>query len=247
MQSVIHLIYVFIPAALAVWMLRQAREKKDVAAMVLIAVLIGMIFNLLVMGLGRFIGFGPTLLALSWMRFGAIPLFGALPALVAAIIIARAACTPRTGRIVLRLTSAIVAVCIAWELSTWPDLHLYVNCSGDIARYTAFVPAHQRCSGAPAAPSALVHFPFALIGGALIVLFFGVWLLLKRRDPTLLLGSLLGMALSPPVFPPFVASLADLSMVGALAVACMRYPPKTPNSAEPACVPTVVRTRKEPQ
>lgn len=247
MQSVIHLFYVFIPAGLAVWLFRQARDKKDVAAMVLIAVLIGMIFNLLVMGLGRFIGFGPTLLALSWMRFGAIPLFGALPALVAAIIIARAACTPPAGRIVLRLTIAIVAVCIAWELSTWPDLNLYVNCSGDIARYTAFVPAHQRCSGAPTAPSTLVHFPFALIGGALIVLFFGFWLLLKRRDPTLLLGSLLGMALSPPVFPPFVASLADLSMVAALAVACVRYPARTAASAEIDWVKTSAQTRRESQ
>ena len=198
MYSGLFLFQAALQLALFVWLWRLWRGRGVVVAAVLLLPQFGLVWDNLIVGLGRTIGLGPMLEALSWPRFWLHWLSGAW------LVAASGAILRHAGFGFMRPARAMTGFCAATMVLMLYDLphfwrdSLHPVCEFDLVRYSTAVapgafcfPDQQVIPGAP---------PFAAIVTCLVVIIAGALLLLRHRFPWMMLGGILMLTSAAPPF-----------------------------------------------
>ena len=198
MYSGLFLFQAALQLALFAWLWRLWRGRGVVVAAVLLLPQFGLFWDNLIVGLGRHIGLGPVLEALSWPRFWLHWLSGAwLVAASGAILRYAGFAFMRPSRAMLSFCAATMVLMLYDLPHFWRD-SLHPVCEFDLVRYSTAVAPGTFCFpdqavivGAP---------PFAAIVTCLVVIIAGALLLVRHRFPWMMLGGLLMLMSAAPPF-----------------------------------------------
>lgn len=222
MYSALFLGQSLLQAALLWWLWRLWRRTGLLAAAVLLVPVLGLVWDNLIVGAGRFIGFGPLLEALSWPRFWLHWLFGTW------LIVGAATALRLAGFEWMRRPQAMLVFCatvvglMLYDLPHfWRD-SLYPVCEFDLLRYSTAVAADATCfAGQPAVPGTP---PFASIVTCLIVIGCGGALLVRHRWPWMFLGGVLMLLSASPLLREFkLDNFGEILIAGGCIAALARF------------------------
>lgn len=222
MYSALFLAQTLLQAALLWWLWRLWRRTGLIAAAVLLVPQFGLVWDNLIVGAGRFIGFGPLLEALSWPRFWLHWLFGTW------LIVGAASALRLAGFEALRKPQAMLVFCatvvglMIYDLPHfWRD-SLYPVCEFDLLRYSTAVAADAVCfAGQPAIAGSP---PFAAIVTCLVVIGCGAALLIRHRWPWMFLGGLLMLLSASPLLREYkLDNFGEILIAGGCIAALARF------------------------
>lgn len=206
------------------WLLcwRLWRTRGLLVAALLLVPQFGLVWDNLIVGLGRFIGFGPVLEALSWPRFWLHWLFGSW-LIVAAGSALRLAGLPsmRSARSMLLFCSLTVALMMFDLPHFWRD-SLHPVCEFDLIRYSTAVSADTLCYAGQAAVKSSP--PIASILTCFVVIGAGLALWLRRGFPWMFAGGALMLASAMPGLREFkLDNFGEILIVGGCLWALHRF------------------------
>jgi hypothetical protein len=196
MYSGLFLLQALLQAVLLAWLWRLWRSSGLLVAALLLLPQFGLVWDNLVVGAGRFIGFSPLLEALSWPRFWMHWLFGTW------LIIAAGAALRLAGFGFMQGTRPMLVFCsLTFALMMFDLPHFWRDtlnpvCEFDLIRYSTAVSADALCfEGQPVVRASP---PIASIITCLVVIGCGAVLMLRRRFPWMFLGGLLMLLSAMP-------------------------------------------------
>lgn len=196
MYSELFLLQALLQAVLFIGVWRLWRRTGLLIAALLLAPQFGLVYDNLIVGLGRFIGFSPLLEAISWPRFWIHWVFGTW------LIVAAGVALRLAGFEFMRETRPLLLFCsltfalMLYDLPHFWSSQLYPVCEFDLIRYSTAVSANTLCfegqqvvRSSPPIPSILTCF---------VVIGCGALLMVKRKFPWMFLGGVLMLASAMP-------------------------------------------------
>lgn len=196
MYSELFLLQALLQAVLFIGVWRLWRRTGLLIAALLLAPQFGLVYDNLIVGLGRFIGFSPLLEAISWPRFWIHWVFGTW------LIVAAGVALRLAGFEFMRETRPLLLFCsltfalMLYDLPHFWSSQLYPVCEFDLIRYSTAVSANTLCfegqqvvRSSPPIPSILTCF---------VVIGCGALLIVKRKFPWMFLGGVLMLASAMP-------------------------------------------------
>ena len=196
MYSELFIVQALLQAVLLWWAFRIWRSTGLVIAAFLLVPQFGLVWDNLIVGLGRFIGFSPLLEALSWPRFWLHWFSGTW------LIVAAGSALRLAGFAVMQRTRAMLVFCsltlalMMFDLPHfWRD-QLYPVCEFDLIRYSTAVSADGLCYAGQAVVRSTP--PIASILTCFVVIGCGFVLMLRRRFPWMFAGGALMLASAMP-------------------------------------------------
>jgi hypothetical protein len=197
MYTTLFLLQAGIQLVLLAWLVRIHRRTGLLVALALFIPQFGLVYDNLIVGLGRFIGTGEWLKALSWPRFWIHWLFGAWLIVACGAILRLAGFTWAQHRGVMVAFCALTASLMALDLPYFWTTDLHPICELDLVRYSVQVPAELRCSPDQAVVPGLGP-PIASVITCLVVIGTGLVVMIRRRFPWLFAGGLLMLVSAMP-------------------------------------------------
>lgn len=201
MYSELFLFQALLQAVLLGWLWRIWKTTGLLIAALLLIPQFGLVYDNLIVGLGRFIGFSPVLEALSWPRFWIHWLFGTW------LIVASGVALRLAGFEFMRSARALVLFCaLTFALMMYDVPHfwtdrLYPVCEFDLIRYSTAVSAETLCYEGQQVVRSTPPIPSIIT--CLIVIGAGALLMIKRRFPWMFLGGVLMLASAMPPLRTF--------------------------------------------
>lgn len=190
MVSILFLLLAAAEFVLLAWVLRQFAATRE-PALALAAVPLALQWaDAGIIGIGRWVGEGDTLLWLNQVRFFWHVL--TLPVLIIGVgSVLRAARFPGLTKPPVMALFCVVAV-VAWvyEWPWWPQAGFHPACYADTLRYVTRVAADQLCRDGQSLGAA-GGFPLVGLGVIVLELLAGIWLWVTRGWRWLALGALL--------------------------------------------------------
>ena len=173
---------------LLLWCIRLLRQTKSWLSLCVMLPMTLLWFDSIIIGYGKYIGEGDTLLMLSYPRYWSHALL--LPAMyVSAILIAKEAGFKILGSDLAVKLSIVFALCLSAYDGYLTSLNEYFPlCVADTLRYATSVSAAQACYPEQIGMGSS-HFPFAPIGAIVLLLILGVMLWVRHKWPWLAVGS----------------------------------------------------------
>lgn len=231
MYSELFLAQALLQAVLWLWCWRLWRDRGLMIAALLLVPQFGLVWDNLVVGLGRFIGFGSLLEALSWPRFWLHWVSGTW-LIVAAGSALRLAGLPwmRSARSMLLFCSLTLALMMFDLPHFWRD-RLYPVCEFDLIRYSTAVSADALCfAGQNVVKSSP---PIASILTCFVVIGAGLVLGLRRGFPWMFAGGALMLASAMPGLREYkLDNFGEILIAGGCLWALHRFSVTTqPNTA----------------
>jgi hypothetical protein len=213
MYSLAFLAYAVLQAALFVWLWRVWRRTGLAVAAMLLIPQFFLIWDNLIVGIGRYIGFGELLEALSWPRFWAHWISGGWLTIAAGSILRLADIDWAKRAVVMGAFCVVATLGILYDLPYFWTKDLVPVCEYDLIRYSVQVSEATRCSvdqplvsGGP---------PLVPIMTCLIVIGAGAVLAIKRRFPWLMVGGILMFVSATPWFARFkLDNLGEVCIAG---------------------------------
>lgn len=222
MYSELFIAQALLQAVLLVWTWKIWRHTGLLAAACLLIPQFGLVWDNLIVGLGRFIGLSPLLEALSWPRFWLHWLFGTwlIVAAATALRLAGVARMQHT-RSMLLFCSLTLALMMFDLPHFWRD-SLHPVCEFDLIRYSTSVSADTFCfpdrvvvRGSP---------PIASILTCFVVIGYGLVLLVRRRFPWMFAGGVLMLASAmPPLRDYKLDNFGEILIAGGCIWALARF------------------------
>ncbi|MFM8480234.1 MAG: hypothetical protein ACKOCF_03455 [Gammaproteobacteria bacterium] len=196
MYSELFLLQTLLQAVLFVWLWRIWKSIGLLIAALLLVPQFGLVWDNLIVGLGRFIGFSPLLEALSWPRFWLHWLFGTWLIVGAGVALRLANFDFMRGTRPMLLFCSLTLALMMFDLPHfWRD-SLHPVCEFDLIRYSTAVSADNLCypeqqvvRASPPLPSIITCF---------VVIISGAILMLRRRFPWMFAGGVLMLASAMP-------------------------------------------------
>lgn len=196
MYSALFLAQTLLQAVLLVWLWRLWRETGLAVMVVLLAPQFGLVWDNLIVGIGRFVGLGPLLEALSWPRFWIHWLFGTW------LIIGAGVALRLAGFAIMQRPQSMLVFCatviglMVYDLPHFWQDSLHPVCEFDLVRYSTAVSADTVCFESQVAVKNAP--PFAAIFTCLVVIGCGLALLIRHRWPWMFLGGVAMLASASP-------------------------------------------------
>jgi hypothetical protein len=212
MLTTIYLICAACSLAMAVAGLRRLRAAPSLALALILPAIIGILYDNLVIALGRTLGEGPLLVALTWPRF-VLHVLVLPPLIVAMLLLARGAGVRWADHRAAMIVAAVLAAATlaAGVIREFTQLDLAASYHGDILFYT-----HAHSTGPP--PGAVM-----LLVGAII---YGGAIGLRARWPWLALAALYTL-LAVPVpdagLSGALVNTGEILLMGAMLLAARRF------------------------
>ncbi len=198
MYTTLFLVQAGIQLLLLFWLVRIYRATGLAVALMLFIPQFGLVYDNLIVGLGRFIGIGEFLKAISWPRFWIHWLFGAWLIIACGAMLRLAGFAWAQHKGVMVAFCALTASLMVLDLPYFWTTALYPVCEFDLVRYSVQVPAGLRCS-----PDQRVvpgqGAPIASVITCLVVIATGLVLLVKRRFPWVFAGGFLMLLSAMPL------------------------------------------------
>ena len=196
MYSELFLVQTLLQAVLFVWLWRICKSTGLLIAALLLVPQFGLVWDNLIVGVGRFVGFSPLLEALSWPRFWLHWLSGTWLIVGASVALRLANFEFMRGVRALLLFCSLTVALMMFDLPHfWRDT-LHPVCEFDLIRYSTAVSADNLCyseqqvvRAAPPLPSIITCF---------VVIISGAILMLRRRFPWMFAGGVLMLASAMP-------------------------------------------------
>lgn len=196
MYSELFLAQTLLQAVLFVWLWRIWKSTGLLIAALLLVPQFGLVWDNLIVGLGRFIGFSPLLEALSWPRFWLHWLFGTWLIVAAGVALRLADFAFMRGTRPMLIFCSLTVALMMFDLPHfWRD-SLHPVCEFDLIRYSTAVSADTLCfadqqvvRASPPLPSIITCF---------VVILCGALLMLRRRFPWMFFGGVLMLASAMP-------------------------------------------------
>jgi hypothetical protein len=198
MFTLLFALYAVAQLALFVWLWRTWRETRTPSAAVLLVPQLGLFWDNLVVASGKFIGLGPTLIALSWPRFWIHWLMGAWLIVASGSILRLAGFEFAKRRWVMVTFCLLTAAMMVWDIPYFFEKQLHPVCEYDLVRYSTAVKDGAQClPGQAAVPGGGAPIPQLMAIAA--VLFAGALLWRYRGFPWYFLGgALMYISATPP-------------------------------------------------
>jgi len=201
MYSELFLVQTVLQAILLVWLWRIWRSTGLLIAALLLVPQFGLVWNNLIVGVGRFIGFSPLLEAVSWPRFWLHWLFGTLLIVGAGVALRLANVEFMLGtRPMLLFCSRTLALMMFDLPHFWRD-SLHPVCELDLVHYSTAVSADNLCY--PEQQVVRAAPPLASIITCSVVIISGAILMLRRRFPWMFAGGVIMLASAMPPLRDF--------------------------------------------
>ena len=196
MYSELFLFQALLQAVLVVWLWRVWKSTGLLMAGLLLIPQFGLVYDNLIVGAGRFIGFSPLLEAISWPRFWIHWLFGTWLIVAAAVALRLAGFEFMRGTRAMLLFCSLTLALMFYDLPHFWNEQLYPVCEFDLIRYSTAVSADTLCfegqevvRSSPPLPSIITCF---------VVIGSGAALMIKRKFPWMFLGGVLMLASAMP-------------------------------------------------
>lgn len=227
-MSNLFLVYSLAHLALFVWLVRIWRGTDAAAALVLMVPQFFLVYDNLMLGVGRLIGPGDALLGLSWPRFWAHWLAGCWMIVAAGSIARMAAFRWAKPKWVMGSFCLLTVALVVHDLPNFWQVQLYPACEGDTVRYTSRIRAGTSCDD-PAFVISQRDTPLAPIITSLVLIAVGAALAFARRFPWMLLGSGLMFVFAMPMFNTLgLANFGEILIAGGVIWAVARFAPQRP-------------------
>lgn len=196
MYSELFLAQALLQAVLLLWLWRLWKTTGLAIALVLMLPQFGLVWDNLIVGLGRYIGLGDLLEALSWPRFWLHWLSGTWLIVAAGSALRLADFQVMRERYGMLVFCSMTLALMIYDLPHfWRD-SLHPVCEFDLVRYSTSVAAGAFCfenqTVVTSAP------PFPSIFTCLVVIAAGAVLMVRRRFPWMFLGGLLMLISAAP-------------------------------------------------
>jgi hypothetical protein len=205
MYTTLFLIQAGIQLLLLVWLVRIYKATGLAVALALFIPQFGLVYDNLIVGLGRFIGPGDFLKAISWPRFWIHWMFGAWLIIACGAILRLAGFAWAQHKGAMVAFCALTAALMVLDLPYFWTTSLHPVCEFDLVRYSVQVPANMFC------------FPDQVVSvvTCLVVIATGVVLMWKRRFPWVFAGGFL-MLLSamPPLSTYKLDNFGEILIAG---------------------------------
>jgi hypothetical protein len=222
MYSELFLAQALLQAVLFVWLWRIWRHQGLLIALVLLVPQFGLVWDNLIVGLGKFIGLGGTLEALSWPRFW-LHWFSGTWLIVACGSILRLA-----GFSFMRYPQAMLAFCamsvalMIYDLPHFWQDSLHPVCEFDLVRYSTAVAADTFCfEGQQVVTTAP---PLPSIFTCLVVILAGAAVMWRHLFPWMFLGGVLMLeSAAPPVRALKLDNFGEILIAGGCIWAIARF------------------------
>ena len=223
MYTTLFMVQTAVQLALGVWLVSIYKRTGLAVALMLFVPQFGLVYDNLIVAIGKYIGFGDTLKALSWPRFWIHWVFGAW------LIIACGAILRLAGFYWAQKKGVMAAFCIltvalmVYDLPHFWRESLYPVCELDMLRYSTTVSPDKFCfpdqvatpRGAPPIPSIIT---------CLIVIITGGILMFRRRFPWMFLGGLFMLiSATPPLMKLKVDNFGEILIAGGCIWAIARF------------------------
>lgn len=174
--------------ALLIWAARRwVTEPANLALLLLLFILVPVVIDATTVGLGRWIGFGPTLELLNRIRFAWFVLSMPLLWAICVAILGNAGFGWARQRWLVVALIALAAVVGGYHAAQAWQNEFHPACVFDIQRYVFQVPAGQECMGSRAGDGTF-GLPIVVPLGSLAIVITAVVLWWKRRWPWLALA-----------------------------------------------------------
>jgi hypothetical protein len=198
MYSWTFLAYAVLQAVLFVWLWRIWRRTGLAIAAILLVPQFFLIWDNLIVGIGRFAGFGDLLYSLSWPRFWAHWISGGWLTIAAGSILRLAGIEWAQRAAVMAAFCVVATLGMLYDLPYFWTKELMPVCEYDLIRYSVQVSEATRCS----VDQALVAGgpPIVSIVTCLVVIGAGAVIAIKRGFPWLLVGGVLMFISATPWF-----------------------------------------------
>ena len=196
MYSELFLAQALLQAVLLAWLWRIWKTTGLWVALVLMLPQFGLVWDNLIVGLGRYIGLGTLLEALSWPRFWLHWLSGTW------LIVACGSALRLAGFEIMRYPYAMLVFCsmsvalMIYDLPHFWQDSLHPVCEFDLVRYSNSVAADAFCF--PDQTVVTSSPPFPSIFTCLVVIGAGAVLMVRRRFPWMFLGGLIMLISAAP-------------------------------------------------
>lgn len=201
MYSELFLVQALLQAVLFVWLWRVWKSTGLLVAGLLLIPQFGLVYDNLIVGAGRFIGFSPLLEAISWPRFWIHWLFGTWLIVASGVALRLAGFEFMRGPRPMLVFCSLTLALMLFDLPHFWNDQLYPVCEFDLIRYSTAVSADTLCfegqevvRSTPPIPSILTCF---------VVIGSGAALMIKRKFPWMFLGGVLMLASAMPPFRNF--------------------------------------------
>lgn len=196
MYSELFLFQALLQAVLVVWLWRVWKSTGLLIAGLLLIPQIGLVYDNLIVGAGRFIGFSPLLEAISWPRFWIHWLFGTWLIVASGVALRLAGFEIMQGTRPMLVFCSLTLALMFYDLPHFWNEQLYPVCEFDLIRYSTAVSAETLCfEGQAVVPSSP---PIPSIITCLVVIGSGAALMIQRRFPWMFLGGVLMLASAMP-------------------------------------------------
>jgi hypothetical protein len=197
MYTTLFLVQAGIQLLLLVWLVRIYMTTGLWVALALFIPQFGLVYDNLIVGLGRFIGTGDFLQAISWPRFWIHWLFGAWLIIACGAILRLAGFAWAQHRGFMVAFCALTASLMVLDLPYFWTTRLHPVCELDLVRYSVQVSADMVCFPGQAAVPSLGP-PIASIITCLVVIATGLVVMIRRRFPWVFAGGLLMLLSAMP-------------------------------------------------
>jgi len=197
MFTTLFLIQAGVQLLLLFWLVHIYKATGLAVALALFIPQFGLFYDNFIVGIGRFVGIGDFLKAISWPRFWIHWLFGAWLIIACGAILRLAGFAWAQHKGVMVAFCALTASLMVLDLPYFWTTNLYPVCEFDLVRYSVQVPARMFCF-----PDQVVvpgqGAPIASVITCLVVIGTGFVVMVKRRFPWMFAGGLLMLISAMP-------------------------------------------------
>jgi len=231
MYSELFLVQTLLQAVLFVWLWRIWKSTGLLIAALLLVPQFGLVWDNLIVGLGRFIGFSPLLEALSWPRFWLHWLFGTWLIVAAGVALRLADFAFMRGTRPMLIFCSLTVALMMFDLPHfWRD-SLHPVCEFDLIRYSTAVSAENFCFPDQVAVRSTP--PIASILTCFVVIGCGFVLMSRRRFPWMFAGGVLMLASAmPPLRDYKLDNFGEILIGGGCIWAIARFSAERSGSGE---------------
>jgi hypothetical protein len=214
MYTALFLVQAFVQLLLLFWIVRIWKNTGLSVAFALFLPQFGLVYDNARVGLGSFIGLGPTLEALSWPAFWIHWLFGAWLIIVCGSVLRLAGFDWAKNKAVMASFCILTVIWMLYDLPYFWTKSLHPVCELDLVRYSVQVSADKFClpnqvevaGGGP---------PWPQLSTCIIVIITGAMLWAKRGFPWMFWGGLLMfISAMPPLMRLKLDNLGEVLIAG---------------------------------
>lgn len=208
-----------------IWCLRAYMEQKTTVLLLTLIPLLFLWFDSFAVATGRFIGEGPIMLGVTYLRYawhwGTLPLL----IIVAGILLRRAGFLFAQNKIVMGLFCALAVFFIVYDFRYIFIVDFYPACFAETLRYVTKVSETQACSPDMAGVGMSVS-PAAAILTNLILMAVGIAIWVRHKWPWLAIGCMImfaAAAVPQSLVGPIVGNMGEPIFNFAVVAAAIRY------------------------